>query len=82
MCHRFQLSLWHLAALICVALVPVFYYSSVLPSSGGDLVSECVNDPESKIDMSATEFLREAMRRHHERHHQRRHKEKHKRDEE
>lgn len=71
MCYRFQLSLWHLAILICLALVPVFYYSSVVPVTGGDLVSECLNDPESKIDMSLGEFLKEMIRRRHERHHER-----------
>lgn len=76
MCHRFQLSLWHFAALISLALVPLFYYSSVTPARGGSLVSECLTEPDSKIDMTFRQFLKETAKKHHERHHEK-HREKH-----
>ena len=70
MCHRFQLGLWHFAVLISLALVPLFYYSSVVPVRGGTLVSECLTDPESKVDLTFSEFLKEMIKKHHEGHHE------------
>ena len=57
-------------------VVPLFYYSSVTPARGGSLVSECLTEPHSKIDMTFRQFLKETAKKHHERHHER-HREKH-----
>jgi hypothetical protein len=65
---RLTMPLWGFGCLLVLCLLPIIYYSTLLPVMGGELESECLTDPASKVDLRFTEFIAEHLRNHYKHH--------------